>query len=287
MEKADSSVSVPAPDTGFIHSLFNSTNDARIAHLSRILTTSSGVDTTLTLVGYSLYFVHAQLNRLQNYNLKVLAERVASNASKSLNPGETVVATFPLPGPMSRIEDLKAATKGLAGMCSDFRAFTRLWGLLAIWAWAKRTYLAPPKDEILKTVAWAQIAANASYLIFENGYYLAGKGVLRGWAPQKQKRWALLSLRMFLGHVALEFVRLWRTRQLREEKRYLGEEKEDKIARIQEEKAWWRTSYIYAAYTPLAVHWAIDGGFLSDDLVGALMTVVGLVKFRAAWKQTA
>jgi Peroxisomal biogenesis factor 11 (PEX11) len=261
----------PIRSSGLIHKLSLSTIDACIARLNKILVTSSGVDTSLTLVGYSLYFVASQLSWLQTLELQSL-----NNALK----------------PSTSLASLTVSLKTLAGMCSDFRAFTRLWGMLGVWASVKRTYLNPPKDSVVNGLAWAQTATLGAYLFYENGYYLAGKGVLQGWSPQKQKRWAKISLKMFLAYVVLEWVRLFRARQLREEekKRNNGLEKvseESEALRKQEEAVWWRTAMIDAIYTPLSMHWASENGMLSDGWVGALMTVVGWVKFRAVWAQTA
>lgn len=89
---------------------------------------------------------------------------------------------------------------------------------------------------------------------------------------------------MFLAYVILDWVRLFRTKQLRKEKKA----KEGSVEATKEEEAvWWRTAIMDAAYTPLAVHWSSQNGMLSDAWVGALMSVVGLIKFRTAWAQTA
>jgi hypothetical protein len=256
----------PVPTTGFIQSLFSlPTTDTRVAHLNKILATSSGVDTTLTVVGYSLYFVASQLPKLEALQLRARASPfLSSNAPKTAA--------------------LAVSTKTLAGMCSDFRAFTRLWGLLGVYTSARKLQSSPPADSVLHGLAWSQTLSLGAYLVYENGYYLAGKGVLRGWSAEKQILWAKTSLRIFLAYVLLDWVRLFRTRQLREEKK----EKEGAVEETKvEEAAWWRAATVDAAYTPLAMHWSSQNGRLSDGWVGALMSVVGLVKFRAVWAQTA
>jgi Peroxisomal biogenesis factor 11 (PEX11) len=272
-----SKADAPVPPAGLMQSLFSlPTTDSRVAHLNKILATSSGVDTTLTLVGYSLYFVASQIPRLQALSLRVRASPLLSNNAPKIQgrPSDVV----------SPISDLAISTKTLAGMCSDFRAFTRLWGLLGVYASVRKLQSTPPADNVLHGLAWSQTLSLAAYLVYENGYYLAGKGVLRGWSPEKQKRWAKTSLKMFLVYVILDWVRLSRTRQLREEKKA----KEGSVEATKEEEAvWWRTAIMDAAYTPLAVHWSSENGMLSDGWVGALMSAVGLIKFRTAWAQTA
>lgn len=177
--------------------------------------------------------------------------------------------------------------KLLAGMCSDFRTFTRLWGLLGIYTMVKRNYIDPPKDVILNAVAWTQTFALGSYYVYENGYYLAGKGVLKGWTAGDIKKWAKTSLKMFLAYVVLEYVRLYRTRQLLEVKRAKAISAKDNDEIEKEEAVWWSTAVMDIAYTPLGMHWASENGMLSDGWAGALMSMVGLIKFRAAWALTA
>jgi hypothetical protein len=267
------------PPADILSSLFHSKADARITRLSKILSTSGGVDSTLTLVGYSLFFVSSQLSNLQYLELKILSRLVARNASDSaLKHGSASIV---------RLADLESSMKLLAGMCSDFRTFTRLWGLLGIYAMVKRNYIDPPKDVILNAVAWTQTFALGSYYVYENGYYLAGKGVLKGWTAGDIKKWAKTSLKMFLAYVVLEYVRLYRTRQLLEVKRAKAVSAKDNDEIEKEEAVWWRTAVMDIAYTPLGMHWASENGMLSDGWAGALMSMVGLIKFRAAWALTA
>jgi hypothetical protein len=254
------------------HALFTSSTDARITRLSKVLSTSSGVDATLTLVGYGLFFVSSQIAALEKLELKAL-----------LHPGGSKHGATSI----VQLAELGASTKTLAGMCSDFRTFTRLWGLLGVYAMAKKNYVAPQKDMVLRAVSYGQTLSLGAYYVYENGYYLAGKGVLRGWTPEKIKRWAKTSLRMFLAYIVLEFVRLWRARQLREVRKVKAVDEKDRGEIAKEEEVWLRGALMNTAYTPLGIHWASENPVLSDGVVGALMSAVGLVKFRAAWAQAA
>lgn len=182
---------------------------------------------------------------------------------------------------------MAASTKGMASMISDVRTFTRLWGLIGVYAWARSTYYDGPHDALLRATAWAQIVANAAYYVLEHGAYLASKNIIRGWSDKKQARWWLWSGRCFAGHVALDYVRLWRTRQLREEAKEMGEEKEDKLEARRAEQVWWRELAVNAAYSPLVVHWSLESGYVSDAWVGLLGATAGLLGFREAWRKTA
>ena len=163
----------------------------------------------------------------------------------------------------------------------------RLWGMLGVYAMAKGNYLKPPKDALLNAVSWTQTLALGSYYVCENAYYLAGKGVLHGWTGPEIKMWAKRSLRMFLAYVVLDFVRLYRSRQLLGVKKATAVDVKEKEDISKEEKVWVRTAVVDAAYVPLSLHWASEAGVLSEGWVGALMTFVGVVKFRAAWAASA
>jgi hypothetical protein len=254
------------------HTLFTSSTDARITRLSKVLSTSAGVDATLTLVGYGLFLVSSQISKLEKLELKAL-----------LHPGG------PKHGAASivKLAELEAGTKTLAGMCSDFRTFTRLWGLLGVYAMAKRNYVAPQKDLVLRVVSYGQTLSLGAYYVYENGYYLAGKGVLRGWTPEKIKHWAKTSLKMFLAFVVLEFVRLYRAKQLRAVRKVKAVDEMDKGVIEKEESVWWDSLMVNGAYMPLSVHWSSEVPVFSDGIVGALMTAIGWIKFRAAWAQAA
>jgi len=284
--KEPTSVAVPKTPTTLAHRLFTSPTDTTIAHLNRLLSTSSGVDQTLMLLNYTLVLLHSQLSRLLHLRLRLLAERLAASASKSLRPGETMLTTMPLTATTTRLAALHAGTKGLAATISDARIFLRLWGLLGVWAWARATYYGGPQDAVLRALAWAQVAANAGYYVYEHAAYLASKKVLRDVAARRQGRWWLVSGRFFAAHVFLDFARLWRVRQMR----VGGEgvrEKEDGVAGEKAERLWWRQLAVNAAYAPLVVHWSLAQGFVGDGWYGLLGSFAAVVGFREAWKQTA
>lgn len=288
--KAPDVVAVPKTPTTVAHRLFSSPTDSTIAHLNRILSSSSGVDKSLMLVSYTLVLAHSQLYRLLNFQLRVLAERLAANASKSLRPGETIVTAMPMTPVTTRLADLHASTKGLSAVVSDVRIFLRLWGLLGVWAWARSTYYNGPKDAVLRAITWGQIAVNTGYYVYEHSAYLASKNVIRDISAQKQGRWWLISGRFFAGHVLLDFIRLWRVSQMSKENQVMratAGEKEDKIAIKQEESLWWRQFSVDAAYTPLVLHWSLAQGFVNDSWYGVLGTFAAAVGFREAWRQTA
>jgi hypothetical protein len=249
-----------------LKALFSSKADASILHLRKVLSSGTGVDSTLTLVGYTCALLSSQLPTVQALEGKVL-----SSLSSSSKPHNT--------------SGLQTSLKTFAAMCSEFRTFTRLWGVLGTYALAKYTYLHPPEDSVLRAIAWGQTASLGAYNIFENGYFLAMKGVSKGWTVPQIKKWAFTSLRFFQAYVALEFLRLYRVRQLKIARRQAegaGGKGLD-VKAIKEDEAWLKSAQLNVAFAPLTVHWLTEGGIFSDAVASAIMTFVGLVKFRASW----
>ena len=298
-----SSTPSPKPPTNPLSALLSShlkSTDDTAAHLRRILTTTSGVDTSLILLGYGSQFLAAQIAKLIDLRLTVLAEKAAADtakaAARNLSPGETLIATLSLPAPVSKLPDVQASLKTLGGVCSDVRAFMRLWGLLGVWAWGRRLMQSgEPRDAVLKICAWGQVVANAAYLLNEHPVYLATKGIIKGpqWTPQRIKQGYLTAARWFAVHTVFEFLRLYRTWSLRkqnEEQDLRGEKsesKEEKVARAEETRLWWKSLLVYTAYAPMVVHWSSESGVLSDGWYGFLGTCAGILGVREVWRQTA
>jgi hypothetical protein len=170
--------------------------------------------------------------------------------------------------------------KALSDIISDFRIFVRLWGLLSIWEWGKGLLQQPPKDVLLRRIAWMQVTVNIAYQVLENGAYLASKGVL-GWDEKKQNKAWLWSSRFWATHVLLEFWRLgyeWRKSK---------EGEKGKEVERQSVVKWKRDLVTNLAYAPLTIHWSLESGIVNDFWVGVLGTTAGMVGFLELWKNTA
>ncbi|KAJ9618955.1 hypothetical protein H2203_008771 [Taxawa tesnikishii (nom. ined.)] len=268
--------------------------DGLLSHLSRVLSTPSGVDITLLTIYYTLKLVHSQIARLQTLRLHHAVHSFTRKASAILLPGETILAT--IAPPQGTLAEIEASSRALTAAISDFRMFTRLWGLIGIYKWGKSTYLNPPPDDFVKAATWAQVIVNVGYQWYENVAYLASKGVLRGerFSQRKQIWWWNLSCRFWMAHVAIEAVRLMRVRQLRIRKEEALMEKgdfdasaEEKAKRVEEVAAWKRSMLVNAAYAPMTVHYSIEKGCLNEETIGLLGTVIGAIVFGRLWKSTA
>ncbi|KAK0943380.1 hypothetical protein LTR29_005168 [Friedmanniomyces endolithicus] len=268
--------------------------DVFLTHLNRVLASSTGIEAVLCTLSYTLLFVHSRLIRLLEKRYERLALAIVTKTSSPI----TGVATItPL---RTRLLELCAGTKALADLIDDFRFFTRLWGLIAIYGWARENYLAPPGDAVLKTLVWAQVGVSAVFQVLENGAYLAGKGVLRGekWVV-RGPRWMVLSNRFWLAHVLVEGLRLWRVRQLRFNEEFGAkggagvssfDGGEVKVQSEALRKKWYGDFYANAGWLPLTLHWSFEDESvvpLSDTWIGLFGMIPGLVALREVWQQTA
>jgi hypothetical protein len=238
-----------------------------------MLSTPSGTDSLLRTVTYTVQFLTGALTTLQARQAGLAA--AASSAALAL-PGSTALLALAPTAPRAR---------ALSALISDFRSFSRLWGLLGLWALAARLLRAPPADGILRAVAWGQCLAYIAYQALENRAYLAGKGVValpRDGAKGVMRGW-LWSSRMWMVAVGFEFVRLARVAQLGARQQAAPKTAE---ARAEEAAQWRRDMLVNLANAPLTVHWSIEGGNLGETAVGFLGMVAGLVGFRQRWAAT-
>ncbi|KZF26953.1 hypothetical protein L228DRAFT_243506 [Xylona heveae TC161] len=264
-----------------------SQTDNAIAHLNRVLATSNGTDAFLSTVTYTLRLLHLYLRSLSTLQLHAYARQVLTKALTL--PPDTSIA---IPAAQLRSAQLATSVRKLSSIISEARTFLRLWGLLGIWEWAADVKRSPPKDHIIRFIVRTQVLVNIFYQIFENGAYLAGKGVLTGWDSRRINKWDLWSTRCWAAHVFLDLAKLWRERVL--EKQAGGDEK-DNVAKATKERnatallnnTWSRKLILNSAYAPLTIHWSLENGLVSDFWIGLLGSVTGIIRLRQAWKTTA
>jgi hypothetical protein len=277
-----------------------------IAHLNRLLSTTSYLDTTLLTVTYTLHLLHALLHRLSAASLARTVRNLLSNLPAPL---KLVVLLATPPPPPSRLLLLTTRTAALAALIDDFRIFLRLRSMLAIWCWGARTLQEPPADTITRVITWAQVTASAATQLLENGAYLGSKGVV-GLGERSVARWYVWSSRFWALYVGLEFWRLGRVRAARLKEREaetvqkievnetegkakegdlvtIGGEQEKKVVRAREEAEWWSQIYVNMAWAPLTVHWSMEKGFAGEGQVALLGIVAGVFGLKEAWQATA
>lgn len=284
--------SSPLPSSAEMQKAISATlasTDRFMGHLSRVLATSSGTDSMLQTLQYTLVVLHTQLSRLRAWRLRKLLLAVARKTSAVLLPGETAVAM--LDPPATSLDDVIGGSKALASLISDFRVFTRLWGLQDVYKWARSTWLSPPEDRLVRTIVWTQVVAGFGFQWYENLAYLADKGVLRGERFNKinQARWWEWSSRFWMAHVVLETVRLLRVRQLTSATTDTMNNKsgiENKAQRAEATAKWKRAMLVNAAWAPMTVHYSWEQGCLTEPWLGILGIVASGVGFRQLWNST-
>ncbi|KAL1297734.1 hypothetical protein AAFC00_006273 [Neodothiora populina] len=263
-----------------------------LVHLSRILDKSSGTDSLLQVTQYTLMVLYTQLERVRDKRMHKFFLALIYRASKTLLSGETVIAT--LPSPTSRLDSIITGSKKLSGMISDFRTFTRLWGLLGIYTWAKATWNKPPADGVIRTTVWIQVLAGVGFQWYENLAYLADKGVLHGekFNSRTRARWWEISSRYWMAHCLLEVVRLLRQLQLdnKTATAAAATTSDEAVANTTRSAAsvdaWRRAFVVNAAWTPMTVHYSWEQGCIDDKWIGILGLIASWTGFRQLWKST-
>lgn len=174
--------------------------DDFILHLARLLQTSDGVDAGIAATLFALMSVHAQL-----------AKTLSKTQSGKWSGKWALANDFAIPRAL--LNTLCASSKSATDVTIDFWTFTRLWGLLPIYAAAKDTWSSPPKDPVEAVLVWAQTAFAVAFQVTENVGYLASKRVLpaTSWPESRTKRWMAVSGRFWMGHVILGCLRQLRT----------------------------------------------------------------------------
>jgi hypothetical protein len=273
-------------------------SDRFVTRVLKVLAAPVGTDRILCTSTYTLQFLSAFINNRLNNATEKLAQSIADKASKSLLPGETVIATFEPPPIAQLLARVSITSKKLSTLISDYRIFARLWGLLGIYAWGKSVYLDPPQDRVLRWIAYAQVAFNACFQAIENRAYLAGKTIIARDVSLQLRDWRWSS-RFWCAHTTLEFVRLYRLKTIWEGESKAraaaqksggtgwDDDKEAKAKRQEEVRLWYKDLIVNAAYYPMTFHWSLENGLLTELQIGALGIVAGTMGLRESWKKTA
>ncbi|KAK4505672.1 hypothetical protein PRZ48_003637 [Zasmidium cellare] len=268
--------------------------DSFLVHLTKLLSTTTGIDATLCTLQYTLTLVHSQLVRLLTHKYEKLAFSIASKASETMLPGEALVAT--IEAPHVALTEWCAGVKSLGEATDDVRTFMRLWGLVNIYTWARETYLHPKRDPAIKFLVWARIFASAGFQFYENGAYLIKKGVLRGqkWAD-REPRWWVWSSRFWMAEVLLEMLRLLRVRQLKYNEEFGAEkvDQDDKEIKVQSkelEQRWWKDLYANAGWFAPSLHYSFhneEHSPVREGWLGLSGLIPATIALREAWRETA
>jgi hypothetical protein len=272
-------------------SLYLNKTDRTVDQLSEILSTPAGTDTLLLTLCYTSLLTSSVLSSISLHRLRKVVRQLIEKAV-SLPPNTALLIDTSAIPPSQLLISAKRL-KALSSLISDFRIFARLWGLIGIWKWGKKTYNNPPANTLTKRIIQAQIFVNILYQYLENGAYLSSKGVL-GWSSEKQTKAWIWSSRFWMAHVGLEFIRLYheyvqrRNRGTYEERTTDGPEGDviTEEGDAEWKAKWTKEMVINLAYAPLTVHWSLEKGLVGEFWVGLLGSLAGLTGLRVLLKNT-
>lgn len=115
-----------------------------------------------------------------------------------------------------------------------------------------------------------------------------------GWTPREQGRAYVVGSRWLAAYTGLEIGRLLADIVVANKKPALEEKnksEEESVKQEEESRAHMeavrRSMAINLAWTPLTLHWATEGGFLTDLAVGLGGCIPGVLQMRKLWKETA
>ncbi|SMY21899.1 unnamed protein product [Zymoseptoria tritici ST99CH_1A5] len=269
---------------------------SHLDHLHRLLSTASGLSSTLLTLQYTLALLHVQLTRLLTARYQSLAESIATKASATLAPGEVVSLT--IEPPHLALTDACLSVRSAGEVVDDWRTASRvLTGGVGRWAAGRGLWREGKRDPALKGLAWVKVVCGTGYWVLESAAFGVKKGVIRGegWKKREAGLWKW-SCRFWLGEVVVEFLRLARVRSLRWEEEFGAErvegEKEVEVKSVELEKKWWRELYAYLGWLPGALHWSFDVGEDGEGLFGEGMLAVsglvpGVIALQDNWRETA
>ncbi|KAF1815353.1 hypothetical protein P152DRAFT_183035 [Eremomyces bilateralis CBS 781.70] len=292
-------------------------SDVFVSRLALLFSTPSSTDSTLSLLAYSMILASHTLDKLLASRMELVASQIASRASKSLQPGETLVASLPvgevLGARWARAADASERMKTARAKISDFRAFARLWGLLGLYGWAKGHWKSypgarkpaaaegegeeeegskvnknkydPTANTTIRTIVWMQISACVAFQALENVGYLAQHGIIK-LEPATTGKLFKWSSRGWCTHLTLELVRLWKTSQLTKQKR---KDLAYSAAWEQEDDAWWKKLTTTSAWAPVALNFSVAPSymFLNELGLGLCGGTASAVSVRELWKKSA
>ncbi|EED22838.1 conserved hypothetical protein [Talaromyces stipitatus ATCC 10500] len=272
--------------------------DETVLRLNRLLSTKAGQDIVLSNLNHTSHALHyllasSPISRLRLTIRLWLLRRLGRNVSSIPPPPATKIASAQQP-PLLAFSNLISKT----------RYTLRLLGLVSMWSWGSATYKSPPKDPVLRAVAYLEVLSMLVYQALENATYLASNGVIGDSLIKRTGgigKWELWSIRSWFGYVLLEFVRLWRESILfaqreREEQRQVsaGEKSiavadaELKAAREAEIRSWRKSLVNNLAWAPLCAHWSFEKGIgVPSSLTGFVSLLAGVWGTYDAWQATA
>ncbi|KAL2864441.1 uncharacterized protein BJX67DRAFT_219942 [Aspergillus lucknowensis] len=247
--------------------------------LNKIMSSAAGQERVFAFVQYSSHALHHILASAPWIALQTrlgLLARLRANTTKS-----TTTQSPPQTSPLL----------ALSSLMSEARYMLRLLGLFPLLAWGADTLKSPPSDHILHALTLLQVISNILYQALENVELLSRKGVVSKRFVDRWGgggKWSLWSTRAWFGHIFLQYIVLWRARELRKKAEAEGVSKEKRESLRAEFRAWKKSLVNNAFWTPLCLHWSVENGIgFPGQLVGFVSFLASAWGFYDIWASTA
>ncbi|SCV73473.1 BQ2448_7399 [Microbotryum intermedium] len=268
-----------------------------LAHINRVIGTTSGQDKVFMLYAYSS---HVIMHLLRSKRLATKSRLELANRMDKLRAVISDARTLSV-HKLGRYGEPNAEAYPPIRPCRY-----RLFGLFPIiqWAQALNDPATRPADGQLTLINKLQAWSMLFYYPLEHYYYLAGKGVF-DCPPARIGTIAMWSCRFWASYVVLQVLHIRREYQLlnqsrrklvnaQRESRIAGGSSEkntevDEIKRIKNKSlALKMDTLVQIGYLPLTAHWSIPGGILPDNLwVGMFGTLAAVTGLKTLWRNTA
>jgi Peroxisomal biogenesis factor 11 (PEX11) len=236
--------------------------------LTRWLSTVIGTDQLIMLIQYTLDIITHHMN--------------AHTLTKLLNAiGNFLPLHTQLPAKLlTTSSPLTTRLDLLSQKLAEVRIFLRLHGIIPTYQWLLSVHNSPPPDPTLATVAKLQTYANMLYFPLENAAYLGSLNILPMSKRTETDLW-VWSCRFWACHVGLEFVRLYRERQIHKKGKEKEKTGEDGRAW---DRTWWASLVMNLAYAPQTVHWSLENGLFSKVNVAYLGFISATAATYLGWQ---
>ncbi|KAK9461215.1 uncharacterized protein V1516DRAFT_675301 [Lipomyces oligophaga] len=251
--------------------------DPSLSRISRVLSSQSALDLNLMTAQYGLTFISELIKAINNWRTLVILKRFAVLAKYF----DTIIVATEIRPPKIAVRMRK-----LSSLISDIRIFNRLWGIISMLEWAVSVVKNPPTDHLIRAITYVQVVANNLFQPMENLAYLSSHEIIPLSTSTTNSLW-LISTRLWALHIILEFIRLYRERQLSKLEPTSEKASEADLAKqMKADQLWIRKLIVNSAYFPLTIHWSMTTGFLSDLAVGFLGSIAGGARLIPLWKES-
>ncbi|KAM0708338.1 hypothetical protein Q7P35_004989 [Cladosporium inversicolor] len=203
-------------------------------------------------------------------------------------------------GAPSRLVNFSPALRNLYNLLEDTRVYTRLTGLVTLYAAIRETWETRQHDLVSDVLLRTSLLAVTLFQLLENVALLVQQNVLRSRRLRQWEGWLwTASNKFWLGSLLCDLARLARARQLgfkddsgAAETGEASSSGDETLSQVEsavdlQKKQWWQELLVTAASFPLATNWSFPEGEspVSEALVAGAGLAGGLVMLKDAIRE--